>query len=73
MLTITDGYDGTLYMRSALKEIFITLAETVLLVGVVVVAMMGSFPEQVERLWLCVDQPEALTALITNQTLAKVS
>jgi multidrug efflux pump len=42
-LRITDGYDGTLYMRSALKEIFITLAETILLVGIVVVAMMGSF------------------------------
>ena len=41
-LSITDGYDGTLYMRSALKEIFITLAETVLLVGLVVLAMMGS-------------------------------
>jgi multidrug efflux pump len=42
-LSITDGYDGTLYMRSALREIFITLIETVLLVGLVVVAMMGSF------------------------------
>jgi multidrug efflux pump len=42
-LSITDGYDGTLYMRDALKEIFTTLAETVLLVGLVVVAMMGSF------------------------------
>lgn len=42
-LRITDGYDGTLYMRSALREIFITLAETILLVGIVVVAMMGSF------------------------------
>jgi multidrug efflux pump len=41
-LSITDGFDGTLYMRSALKEIFITLAETVLLVGLVVLAMMGS-------------------------------
>ena len=41
-LSITDGYDGTLYMRSALKEIFITLLETVLLVGLVVLAMMGS-------------------------------
>lgn len=41
-LSITDGYDGTLYMRSALKEIFITLIETVLLVGLVVLAMMGS-------------------------------
>ncbi|WP_445425605.1 MULTISPECIES: efflux RND transporter permease subunit [unclassified Alishewanella] len=42
-LRITDGYDGTLYMRSALTEIFITLAETIVLVGIVVVAMMGSF------------------------------
>lgn len=36
------GYDVTLYMRSALKEIFTTLAETVLLVGLVVIALMGS-------------------------------
>ncbi|MEM0910134.1 MAG: efflux RND transporter permease subunit [Pseudomonadota bacterium] len=42
-LRITDGYDGTLYMRDALKEIFTTLGETVLLVGIVVLAMMGSF------------------------------
>lgn len=41
-LSITDGFDGTLYMRSALKEIFITLIETVLLVGLVVLLMMGS-------------------------------
>lgn len=40
---VTIGYDGTLYMRDAIKEIFITLVETVLLVGVVVLAMMGSF------------------------------
>ncbi len=37
------GYDVTLYMRDALREIFTTLAETVLLVGLVVLAMMGSF------------------------------
>ena len=42
-LSITDGFDGTIYMRSALREIFITLIETVILVGLVVVAMMGSF------------------------------
>ena len=36
------GYDVTLYMRDALTEIFTTLAETVLLVGLVVLAMMGS-------------------------------
>ncbi|GHG05493.1 efflux RND transporter permease subunit [Thalassotalea marina] len=40
---IEIGYDGTLYMRDAIKEIFTTLIETVLLVGIVVVAMMGSF------------------------------
>ncbi|TMP44353.1 multidrug efflux protein [Pseudoalteromonas citrea] len=42
-IQITIGYDGTLYMRDSIKEIFTTLAETVLLVGIVVVAMMGSF------------------------------
>lgn len=42
-MQITIGYDGTLYMRDAIKEIFTTLVETVLLVGIVVVAMMGSF------------------------------
>ncbi len=42
-MEIHIGYDVTLYMRSALKEIFKTLAETVLLVGLVVVLMMGSF------------------------------
>jgi multidrug efflux pump len=36
------GYDVTSYMRNALREIFITLAETVVLVGIVVVAFMGS-------------------------------
>ncbi|MDE0842434.1 MAG: efflux RND transporter permease subunit, partial [Porticoccaceae bacterium] len=41
-MSIDEGYDITLYMRSALKEIFITLAETILLVGLVVVAFMGS-------------------------------
>ena len=41
-LSITEGFDGTLYMRSALKEIFITLIETILLVGLVVLLMMGS-------------------------------
>lgn len=41
-MSIVSGFDGTLYMRSALKEIFITLAETVFLVGLVVLAMMGS-------------------------------
>ena len=42
-MSITSGFDGTLYMRNALKEIFITLAETIILVGIVVVVMMGSF------------------------------
>lgn len=42
-VTIDMGYDGTLYMRAALKEIFTTLLETVFLVGIVVVALMGSF------------------------------
>ncbi len=41
-LHISVGFDVTKYMRSALREIFTTLAETILLVGVVVVAMMGS-------------------------------
>ena len=42
-LQINIGYDGTIYMRDAIKEIFSTLIETVLLVGLVVLAMMGSF------------------------------
>lgn len=41
-LNIHIGYDGTLYMRDAIKEIFITLIETILLVGIVVLALMGS-------------------------------
>ncbi|MCP5178847.1 MAG: efflux RND transporter permease subunit [Pseudomonadales bacterium] len=39
---ISIGYDVTKYMRAALKEIFTTLGETVLLVGLVVIAFMGS-------------------------------
>lgn len=42
-MRIDVGYDGTVYMRDALKEIFTTLFETVLLVGIVVLALMGSF------------------------------
>jgi multidrug efflux pump len=42
-MNIEIGYDGTLYMRDSIKEIFTTLVETVLLVGIVIVAMMGSF------------------------------
>jgi multidrug efflux pump len=41
-LKISIGYDITLYMRSALREIFTTLIETVILVGLVVLALMGS-------------------------------
>ncbi len=41
-LEIGIGYDATLYMRDAIREIFITLLETVLLVGAVVVLFMGS-------------------------------
>lgn len=42
-LEINTGYDGTIYMRNALKEIFTTLLETVILVGIVVLLLMGSF------------------------------
>ena len=41
-MEIMMGFDGTLYMRDAIKEIFTTLIETVLLVGLVVLALMGS-------------------------------
>ncbi len=41
-LTIHNGFDGTIYMRDSLREIFTTLAETIILVGIVVVALMGS-------------------------------
>lgn len=41
-LFIGIGYDGTIYMRDSLREIFITLIETISLVGLVVVLMMGS-------------------------------
>ncbi|MFK7954686.1 MAG: efflux RND transporter permease subunit [Lysobacterales bacterium] len=41
-LAITTAYDGTLYMRNALREIFVTLTETIALVGLVVVVFMGS-------------------------------
>ena len=37
------SYDGTTYMRNSLREIFTTLVETILLVGLVVLALMGSF------------------------------
>ena len=42
-MRIDTGYDGTLYMRDALKEIFTTLLETVALVSIVVLALMGCF------------------------------
>lgn len=42
-MKINIGYDGTLYMRDSIKEIFSTLGETVMLVGLVVLMMMGSF------------------------------
>ncbi len=42
-LKIDFAFDGTLYMRDALNEIFITLMETVVLVGLVVLLLMGSF------------------------------
>ncbi|OUS29401.1 multidrug efflux protein [Gammaproteobacteria bacterium 45_16_T64] len=41
-LSIEVGFDGTIYMRDALMEIFITLLETVALVGLVVLVLMGS-------------------------------
>lgn len=40
---IKIDYDGTKYMRHALTEIFKTLGETVVLVGIVVFLCMGSF------------------------------
>ena len=42
-MSIDFAFDGTLYMRDALSEIFITLIETVVLVGLVVLLLMGSF------------------------------
>ena len=41
-LRIRIAYDGTLYMRDAIREIFTTLLETIVLVGIVVLALMGS-------------------------------
>ena len=42
-ISIRTAYDGTLYTRDALEEIGKTLAETILIVGVVVVLFLGSF------------------------------
>lgn len=41
-MALSMAYDSTTYMRAALIEIGTTLAETVLLVGLVVLIMMGS-------------------------------
>ena len=41
-LQLTIPFDNSRYMRDAVSEIFLTLGETVLLVGLVVVALMGS-------------------------------
>ncbi|MBT8139188.1 MAG: efflux RND transporter permease subunit [Gammaproteobacteria bacterium] len=41
-LEVGIAYDATMYMRDAIREIFITLFETVALVGLVVLALMGS-------------------------------
>ncbi len=41
-MAISIVYDSTDYMRAALTEIFKTLAETVVLVGLVILLMMGS-------------------------------
>ena len=55
-MSIDFAFDGTLYMRDALSEIFITLIETVVLVGLVVLLLMGSFRS-------------AMVPLITKATL----
>lgn len=41
-LELTIPFDNSRYMRDAVKEIFLTLGETVFLVGLVVFALMGS-------------------------------
>ena len=41
-LELTIPFDNSRYMREAVREIFLTLGETVFLVGLVVVALMGS-------------------------------
>ena len=41
-LELTIPFDNSRYMRDAVKEIFLTLGETVFLVGLVVIALMGS-------------------------------
>jgi multidrug efflux pump len=42
-LSLTIAEDGTKYMRDSLREIFTTLFETILLVSLVVLVLMGSF------------------------------
>jgi multidrug efflux pump len=42
-LSLTIAEDGTQYMRDSLREIFTTLFETILLVSIVVLVLMGSF------------------------------
>ncbi|RYV03819.1 multidrug efflux protein [Shewanella sp. OPT22] len=42
-LKLNIAYDATKYMRDSIKEVFTTLLETVLLVGIVILLMMGSF------------------------------
>ena len=42
-LELTIPFDNSRYMREAVTEIFLTLGETVFLVGLVVIALMGSF------------------------------
>jgi multidrug efflux pump len=42
-LEIRIAEDGTTYMRDSLREIFTTLFETIMLVSVVVLVLMGSF------------------------------
>ncbi len=42
-MEINFAADDTVYMRDAIREIFQTLAETILLVGLVVLALMGAF------------------------------
>jgi multidrug efflux pump len=41
-LELTIPFDNSRYMREAVTEIFLTLGETVFLVGLVVIALMGS-------------------------------
>ncbi|MGB0893214.1 MAG: efflux RND transporter permease subunit [Parashewanella sp.] len=42
-LKLKIAFDATKYMRDSIKEVFTTLIETVILVGIVILLMMGSF------------------------------